>query len=51
MTYTREDLISFGHYLLSPERDKTIRHSEVRHLVGHHDIENWKHIKNNVKNQ
>jgi hypothetical protein len=44
-------LISFGSYLLSTERAKTIRHEEVRDRVGHHDLENWKHLKSNISNQ
>lgn len=45
------EFISFGAYLLSDFRSKTIIHDEMKVSVGHHDIENWKHLKSNIKNQ
>lgn len=49
--YTEKDLVSFGSYLLSKEREKTIVHKEMINQVGHQDIENWKHLIQNIKNQ
>ena len=37
----RRQLVSFGNYLLSSQRDKMIRHESSRSGVGHWDIENW----------
>lgn len=39
--FTRKQLVSFGNYLLSEERNKTIN-PQVKGGVNHADIENWK---------
>jgi hypothetical protein len=36
-----KELVSFGNYLLSDERNKYIR-EDVRNTVHHSDLENWK---------
>lgn len=38
-----KDLVSFGNYLLSKERDETIVSEQNRGKVHQEDIENWKH--------
>lgn len=43
-----KDLVSFGNYLLSDQRKKTIIHPEAEKLVGHHDLENWKVSVQNI---
>lgn len=53
MALTRKDLVSFGNYLLSKERRKLFEADpeppkgpmleERLSVVGHGDIENWKH--------
>ncbi len=48
--FTKQDLVSFGNYLLSQQREKTIVHKEVKRMVGHHDIENWKAFVENISN-
>lgn len=48
---SEKDLISFGSYLLSEEREKRIMKKENLRLVGDWDIQNWKHLKDNIKNQ
>lgn len=39
--YTEKDLIDFGNYLLSGERDESIIHSQVKDKVNDVDIRNW----------
>ena len=39
--FTYEDLVSFGNYLLSPERTLTIEKEELKGLVGEWDLRNW----------
>ena len=50
--FTLKDLVSFGEYLLSKERKKTIQNhpikgglSERLSKVSDADIENWKYLK------
>ncbi len=53
MALSRKDLVSFGNYLLSkerrkcfethPEPPKGLTLEERLSVVGHWDIENWKH--------
>lgn len=40
-TFTMEDLVSFGNYLLSEERNESIESPEMKGLVGDWDITNW----------
>ena len=50
--YSIADLISFGSYLLSEERDQRKKRSGWNQReVSHADIENWKNLKDNIKNQ
>jgi hypothetical protein len=54
-TYTEKDLVEFGNYLLSKEREKhidgddhgkrSINLLEKRRVVYHADLENWKSKK------
>ena len=39
--YTLSDLVSFGNYLLSDFRDKTIENETNKQVVGDWDISNW----------
>lgn len=48
---TESDLVSFGSYLLSQERDRRITFRENIRMVHDADIQNWKHLKDNIKNQ
>ena len=40
-TYTLAELISFGNYLLSEQRNKSVTNEQSKHLVGDWDIANW----------
>ena len=40
--YTEKDLVDFGNYLLSEERNKTIESEEMKSVVGDWDLANWK---------
>lgn len=42
-TYTEEQLIAFGNYLLSDERKKMVKRNN-RQMIHHADIENFKTI-------
>lgn len=39
--YTKDDLVSFGNYLLSDERNDTLVSDEASNYVGDWDIRNW----------
>lgn len=39
--FTLEDLVSFGNYLLSEERNESIESPEMKGVVGDWDIANW----------
>ena len=39
--FTRDDLVSFGNYLLSEDRAATIEKEELKGLVGEWDLRNW----------
>lgn len=39
--FTMEDLVSFGNYLLSEERNESIESPEMKGVVGDWDIANW----------
>ena len=39
--FNRKDLVSFGNYLLSPERNESVDELNKEH-VTHADVENWK---------
>lgn len=45
-TYTLAELISFGNYLLSEQRNNSVTNEQSKHLVGDWDIANWKTQKN-----
>lgn len=46
--YTEKDLVSFGNYLLSEDRDATIESPEMKNVVGDWDIRNWQNtLKSN----
>lgn len=40
--YTEKDLVDFGNYLLSEERNETIESEEMKSVVGDWDLANWK---------
>lgn len=44
-TYTLAELISFGNYLLSELRNKSVLNDETRQMVGDWDIANWQASK------
>lgn len=39
--FNRKDLVKFGNYLLSKEREETIISEQCKDQVHHSDIENW----------
>ena len=39
--YTEKDLVDFGNYLLSEQRNKTIESEEMKSVVGDWDLANW----------
>lgn len=39
--FNRKDLVKFGNYLLSKEREETIISEQCKDHVHHSDIENW----------
>lgn len=39
--YTEADLVSFGNFLLSEERNASIEDEKMRNVVGDWDIANW----------
>lgn len=44
-TFTEEQLISFGYYLLSKQREETLVHIENKDKVTHADVQNWKYLE------
>lgn len=46
-TYTTLELVDFGNYLLSKEREETLIHETNKRAVTHADLENWE-AKGNV---
>lgn len=45
--YTEKDLVDFGNYLLSEQRNKTIESEEMKSVVGDWDLRNWKRTVEN----
>lgn len=45
--FTEADLVSFGNYLLSDERNNNIESEEAKHYVGDWDVSNWIEIMSN----
>lgn len=43
--YTSEQVVSFGNYLLSSERKKTISFKPNQKFVHHNDFSNWQEIR------
>lgn len=39
--FTEADLVSFGNYLLSDERNNNIENKEAQRYVGDWDVSNW----------
>jgi hypothetical protein len=39
--FTEADLVSFGNYLLSDERNNIIESEEAQHYVEDWDVSNW----------
>ena len=39
--FTEADLVSFGNYLLSDERNNNIESEEAQRYVGDWDVSNW----------
>lgn len=46
--YTTKELVSFGNYLLSKERDESISAPEMKSVVGDWDVRNWEN-KSKIK--
>lgn len=40
--YTKDDLVSFGNYMLSDERNSKLVTEVAKKYVGDWDLENWK---------
>lgn len=45
--FTEADLVSFGNYLLSDERNNNIESEEAQRYVGDWDVSNWIEIMSN----
>lgn len=48
-TYTLAELVSFGNYLLSKQRNKSIKNEQSKHLVGDWDIANWEETQKHTQ--
>lgn len=40
--YTEANLVSFGNYVLSNERARTLIHADMNKIVNDSDLVNWK---------
>lgn len=40
--FTKSELVSFGNYLLSEERENGLVHKFNKRSVSHADLENWR---------
>lgn len=43
--YKEIDLVSFGNYILSQDRDKTIENEQLKDKVTDADLRNWEELK------
>lgn len=47
--YSEEQLVSFGNYLLSDERNSKLVTEVAKKYVGDWDLENWRNLRDNLQ--